>query len=471
MSGSDTSEKPGFFGKLPARGDFVSRRLEPSFRNGLDSWLQRCTETSRRQLGTGWLAAYLNTPVWRFVLGPDLLGPLPSAGVMIPSVDRVGRYFPLVLAVQLPGCLSPGTLFHTARAWFDVAEAVILTSLDDRFDFDAFDAAVQALGVPPYARADPHSKPGTLRLGLNEAGDMADVYGQILDQVLVGSKMGFTLWWTLGSDQVHASVLLGAGMPAPQNFAAFLDGKWSDWGWERPAEGAATMADMPLLLLKPVVVVPSAARTHPGTRRKQNEDAFLLRPDLALWAVADGVGGHDAAAIASREVVEHLERMLPPLSFGGAVDELRELLAEANTALRQRAATIADTATVASTVVVLMIYAGHLCVLWSGDSRAYRWRRGILTCLTKDHAVGLGGMVTHAIGAEAELFVDTLHEPVEPGDRFLLCSDGVVKALDHATLQDVLASGDPGDLADALMQECLVAGARDNITVVVVVTP
>lgn len=69
-----------------------------------------------------------------------------------------------------------------------------------------------------------------------------DAYGSILDQVLIGSRVGFTLWWTLGSDKVEVSVLLGEGMPSPTSFAVFLDGHWSEWGWERPSEGATTIA-------------------------------------------------------------------------------------------------------------------------------------------------------------------------------------------------------------------------------------
>ena len=108
--------QPGFFGKLPARGDFVGRRLDQAFRTAFDEWLQKSIATSKRQLGTAWLPAYLNAPIWRFVLGPNLCGSMPTLGVMMPSVDRVGRYFPLVIAAQLPGCLSPGTMFQSARA-------------------------------------------------------------------------------------------------------------------------------------------------------------------------------------------------------------------------------------------------------------------------------------------------------------------------------------------------------------------
>ena len=467
--------QPGFFGKLPARGDFVGRRLDQAFRTGFDEWLQKSIATSKRQLGGAWMPAYLNTPIWRFVLGPNLCGEVPSLGVMMPSVDRVGRYFPLVLAAQLPGCLSPGTVFHSARAWFEAAEQLILTTLDDSFDFEAFDADVLAIGVPNYARAGDEARSGALRLDLHEQGDMSPTYARILDQVLMGNNVPFSLWWTQGSDRVRPSVLLSPGLPAPANFAAFLDGEWDEWGWERPGAGAATLEDMPILLLRPVSHLPAAGRTHPGTKRRVNEDALLLRGDLGVWAVADGVGGHEAAAEASRTVVEHLEQMLTPLSFTSAVDEMREVLQAANAALRTRAAGMSDSAIVASTVVVLLAYAGHFCLMWSGDSRGYRLRGGRLECLTTDHALTKGGVVTHAVGAEATLFVEHVHGKLEPDDCFLLCSDGLVKALQDEDIEDLLGTSLPGGsvdhAVDGLLQEALVAGARDNVTVAVVFNP
>lgn len=458
---------PGFFGKLPARGDFVSRRLDEAFRSAFDTWLQRSVATSKRQLGPGWLPTYLRSPIWRFVLGPNLCGEAPALGVMIPSVDRVGRYFPFIIAAQLPGCLSPGTLFHGARAWFDRAEALILTSLDDVFDLDAFDRAVSALGVPAYARTGGPAQPQALRLDLSAGGDLTATYAHILDRVLMGSDVRFSLWWTVGSEKVRASVLLGQGMPAPTNFAALLDGNWDEWGWERPS-GTASVDDLPLLMLKPVSTLPFAARTHPGTRRKRNEDAMLARSDLGLWAVADGVGGHHEAQFASQTVVDRLEQLLPPLSFRTTVEDVIGLLGDAHAALRQRAELIGESAIIASTVVVLLVYGGHFAALWSGDSRIYRLREGVLEQLTRDHAAEQTGMVIHAIGVGDEPVVETVHGPLVPGDRFLLCSDGITKVLDAADLQRTLAGSNPGRVVESLMQDCLVAGATDNITAVVV---
>ena len=464
------ASRAGFFGKLPARGDFVSRRLDHAFRVGFDEWLQRAVASSKRQLGPDWMESYLNAPIWRFVLGPHLCGAAPVIGVIMPSVDRVGRYFPLVLAVQLADCQSPGSLFHHAKDWFDAAEALILTSLDDRFDFDRFDQAVHDMKLPDYQRQTPGEDVRPLRLDLAEEGDLSDTYGRILDQVVMGGSVRFGLWWTLGSDKVSASVLLGTGLPPPANFAAFLDGQWSRWGWELPpGREPVTLDSFPLLLLKPIPELPSAGRTHPGSKRKMNEDSILLRPELGLWAVADGVGGHEAGGFASRTVTDRLAEILPPLSFGGVVRDLHELLDQANLELHRHAATIADTATVASTVVAMLVHGTQYVVIWSGDSRAYVHRNGYLQRLTRDH-VTIDGMVTHAVGAEQFVFLETVQGTLEPGDVFLLCSDGLTKELPESAIAEMLQNA-PEAAVEVLIQEALIAGARDNVSVVVVAIP
>jgi type VI secretion system protein ImpM len=449
----------------------VSRRLDLKFRAGFDEWLQKSIATSQRQLGEGWMPAYLNAPIWRFVLGPDLCGEAPAIGVLMPSVDRVGRYFPLVLAAQLPGCLSPGSLFHEAKDWFEAAETLILTSLDDPFDLDRFDEETQSMGLPPYERADggdTTSRP--LRLDLDENGDLSATYARILDQVVMGGTVRFSLWWTLGSDKVDASVLLGSGLPPPTNFAAFLDGHWNQWGWELPrGRDLVKLDEFPLMLLKPVPELPSGGRTHPGTKRKVNEDSMLLRPDLGLWAVADGVGGHEGGEFASHTVTQRLAEILPPLSFGGVVRDLHEVLDQANLDLHRHAATIADTATVASTVVAMLVHGTQYVVIWSGDSRAYVHRGGYLQRLTRDHVTS-DGMVTHAVGAEQFVFLETTQGEIQEGDVFLLCSDGLTKCLPESAIAASLTQA-PDKAAEVLIQESLIAGARDNVTVVVVSVP
>lgn len=479
LNGTVRPREAGFFGKIPARGDFVTRRLAPAVVKPLDDWLQTSLSTSRRQLGDDWLPSYLGTPIWRFVLGPGVCGDTAIAGVLMPSVDRVGRYFPLVLAAPLPGCTAPVRLIEGARTWFDTVESLALSSLDDVFDFEAFDLATRDLGAPPYETAGEGGDASGFRIGLDGNGGLDSTYGHLLDQVLIGFNNRFSLWWTTGSDRVAASLLVAPGLPAAQNYAAFLDGRWERWGWERPAATTLTLADddLPILLLKPVVELPSFGRTHTGTQRSVNQDALLMRADLGLWAVADGLGGHDAGEVASATVVETLNGVLPPLSLGGFIDDTRDALQDANGRLRDRARLLGDDATIASTAVTLLVYANRYICLWIGDSRIYLLRDGSLRLLTSDHvAVDLSAqrrsaLVTRAVGAANRLEIDQVQGVLEPGDRFLLCSDGVTRVLDDGELAALLTGQPAHETVDAIVESILVSGAPDNLTAVVVDIP
>ena len=101
-----TGNAPGFFGKLPSHGDFVSRRLPTELLAGLEAWLDAGLQHSRDSLGDGWLQTYLSSPIWCFSASADCCGAQPFAGVLMPSLDRVGRYYSL----SHPGALRRGTI-------------------------------------------------------------------------------------------------------------------------------------------------------------------------------------------------------------------------------------------------------------------------------------------------------------------------------------------------------------------------
>src|SRR5215471_4559462 len=108
----------GFYGKLPARGDFVRAGLPREFTDPWDDWLQSVIAGSQSIMGDAWLPAYLEAPVWRFVLPPGMCGSLAALGLMLPSVDKAGRYFPLTFAVLSPHCVARAS----AGAWLDSCE-------------------------------------------------------------------------------------------------------------------------------------------------------------------------------------------------------------------------------------------------------------------------------------------------------------------------------------------------------------
>ena len=138
----------GYYGKFPDLGDFVQRRLPGSFLDAWDNWMQGAVASSKEMLGEEWLNTYLSSPVWRFVISPRICGDQPWCGLVMPSVDRVGRYFPLMLAYPLP---ADSNLFHIAmqgQRWFNAAEELLLGVLQtDDFSIESFDDTVIGLGA------------------------------------------------------------------------------------------------------------------------------------------------------------------------------------------------------------------------------------------------------------------------------------------------------------------------------------
>ena len=233
--GFDTTEyQPGFYGKLPSRGDFVTRRLPRPFVEAWDRWMQTAVEASREHLGESWLSIYLTSPIWRFDMSAGLCGELPIAGVLMPSVDRVGRYFPLVVAVPLPDCGNAAALPGSAGDWFARLETIALAALDEACEFEQFDAMVESAGVPAY---DHESAPQQVdrapgwRVAVGPVGDVGGACAGMIGHALGASGPTYSVWWTTGSEQIEGSLVACRGLPPAGGFAAFLDGRWGAWGW------------------------------------------------------------------------------------------------------------------------------------------------------------------------------------------------------------------------------------------------
>lgn len=223
--------------------------------------------------------------------------------------------------------------------------------------------------------------------------------------------------------------------------------------------------------------------TNVGAVRKANEDAFLNRPDLGVWAVADGMGGHAAGDVASQIVVDRLAQLPANSSLSTLIDAAEDRLLEANRklltlAMRQKERTIG------STVLALVARGRHAACLWAGDSRLYRIRGRRIEQMMQDHAMvedlvasGLitreeaadhpqANRITRAIGAMPSLFMDIELFAVRPGDIYLLCSDGLYKELSNDEIVKTLNNNEQA--VDKLIMFALERGARDNVTVVTV---
>ena len=230
---------------------------------------------------------------------------------------------------------------------------------------------------------------------------------------------------------------------------------------------------------------PSAGVTRQGVGRSVNEDAVLSRPDLGLWAVADGIGGQAAGDVASRKVVEALAGALdaagPQASLGGAVAAAEAALARANRDLLAKAAQIGTRSIIATTVAALLVRGNEAVCLWAGDSRVYLLRDVHLYRLTRDHTVAADRLaaglppatdpkatrsLTRAVGARDALTLDRVMLEVMAGDLFLVCTDGVWQAVPPDTLAESFAA-DPESTVRRLAEQALAGGTRDDLSAVV----
>jgi serine/threonine protein phosphatase PrpC len=225
--------------------------------------------------------------------------------------------------------------------------------------------------------------------------------------------------------------------------------------------------------------------THLGLVRQRNEDAFIERPEHGLWAVADGMGGHDQGDYASAAVVNRLAGFKPYADLEEFTDEVRRALSHVDVHLRARAKATGPQTVIASTVGCLLVYSGEFAAVWAGDSRVYQLRDGNLVQLSTDHSRVQelvdarllspeearrhpeAHVVTQAIGA-GRLHFGTRVGMARPGDRFLLCTDGLTNMVANDEIGREIGAGTPQAAAERLLDLVLARGAVDNVTIIVV---
>lgn len=226
--------------------------------------------------------------------------------------------------------------------------------------------------------------------------------------------------------------------------------------------------------------------SNPGLVRRVNEDRHSLRSDSGLWAVADGMGGHAHGDWAANAVVQALESTHLPADFDAATRGVADAIHSANRRIWAEAQRRGQQ--MGSTVVALLARDTRFSVAWVGDSRGYLLRGGTLIALTRDHSQvqemvdrGLispaearhhprGHVLARAIGVGGRLQVDVVADEVEPGDLFLLCSDGLTGVLDDEAIAAILIANEPQAALDMLIETTLDRGAPDNVTAILVST-
>ena len=216
--------------------------------------------------------------------------------------------------------------------------------------------------------------------------------------------------------------------------------------------------------------------------RGHNEDALLDKPDIGLWVVADGMGGHNAGDVASKMIVEALTNLKRHSSPSAQLDEVENRLREVNRRLYEDS--LDNQAGMSgSTIVALLALERHCLSIWAGDSRVYRSREGSLEQVTRDHSeaqemrdggagdspeAALSNVITRAVGGSQELFLDIELRELRNHDRYLLCSDGLYRELSDADMAHHLTGNDPEGACKALMKQALSGTCSDNVSVIVV---
>ena len=226
----------------------------------------------------------------------------------------------------------------------------------------------------------------------------------------------------------------------------------------------------------------SVSRTHTGLVRSHNEDALVERSDVGLWAVSDGMGGHAAGDVASGLVVTALRELpkerISPLGISQALEGVNDDLLARTAGAQDR--------TMGATVTVLCCDGVNFFCLWAGDSRLYRQRKGTLMQLTRDHRfvqdlLDSGritedearthprrNVITRAVGVAKELELDGCDGKIEPGDVFVLVTDGVTGACTDDEILTALSGKSFDAAADDIVRRCLDHGAPDNLTLLLI---
>jgi type VI secretion system protein ImpM len=243
VSAATAAITAGWFGKIPATGDFITRRLPEPFREAWDRWLQQVLAGSRERLGAGWDECYLSMPAWRFLLSPGMVGAGGWAGVLVPSVDAVGRRFPLTVACALPGenVDLPGTAL-AAAAWLAAVEGIALDALEQRHDAARLDGALAAQPFSAaWLRRRPESADATVPFRSAAARMLAVPAAQLARHAAQLGEPG-ALWLAGDSELFPATALLCEKPPTGAQFCGMMDGRWSEHGWNAPQRRDAEAA-------------------------------------------------------------------------------------------------------------------------------------------------------------------------------------------------------------------------------------
>ena len=231
----------GVYGKIPAHGDFLNQNLPRHFLDVWDHWLQQSILASQEVLGDAWLEHFLISPVWRFVLPINMMDEQSWAGIILPSVDKVGRYYPLTLVARVPKDVGVCEYLTQAKPWFQSLEDVAINALENGLDINALTAALSECPLPDFGHEFAfalkpqyqlqHVVPLDSFICSSPESPIASLMPQLCDALLRSQNANLSMWWTEGGEHVGSALLLAEKLPRPTSFTAMLNGQWQHWHW------------------------------------------------------------------------------------------------------------------------------------------------------------------------------------------------------------------------------------------------
>lgn len=228
----------GAFGKLPAHGDFIQRNLPAGFINVWDEWLQHFVSGTQEQLGEHWLDVYLTSPIWRFTLSTGVIDEYNWAGVMLPSVDRVGRYYPFSIITKLEYEINPFEFMQIKNNWFSEMEALALNALDGEILIDELITMLEENNTKyqsDYTRSGINAESSGFQFDMEfEEQSISTVYPLLLDTIMTQSLNSYSIWQTSGSEYINPCMFSSQGLPGVQQMPAMLNGEWQGNNWCQP---------------------------------------------------------------------------------------------------------------------------------------------------------------------------------------------------------------------------------------------
>ncbi len=229
----------GYFGKIPSKGDFITKSLSMEFTDPWDVWLREVLANSKSMLGENWMELYLTAPIYHFALSSGVCGNSTWLGVLMPSVDSVGRYFPMTICQSFPDYSNPMELLEGQKEWLEKAAKLLLSCLEEDFSLSDFESELEkfkdddnsdttiTLKKSKMHRFD--DKAWAFPIHDNESTGV--IYPELLNSMLNTFYSTYSVWRTHGSDNLPSNILISEGLPPYKSCTAFFDGKFGEWGW------------------------------------------------------------------------------------------------------------------------------------------------------------------------------------------------------------------------------------------------